>query len=147
MSRELLAELEAIYAEIDAAYAGARCEASTECCRFGITGREPIVTSIEQALVDRAIRARGGAPSPKKRALPLVTSRDERTCAMLDRDGQCAIYAARPLGCRTYFCDRADVPHRPDRATQRAFLRRIQSLAARHRPSGDQGDTLRLPEP
>jgi mRNA interferase RelE/StbE len=49
--RALLAELTALYRDVDGIFEGARCEASTECCRFGITGREPQVTSVEIALL------------------------------------------------------------------------------------------------
>lgn len=145
--RALLAELEAVYRDADDAYAGARCGASTECCRFGVTGREPMVTSAEIALVERAIRARGGPLPSKKRALPIAGSRDEGICPLLDRDGRCAIYAARPLGCRTFFCDRADVPDPPDRAVLRELVRRVQSIAARHRPEGDRPVRLRSAVP
>ncbi|MBM4358524.1 MAG: hypothetical protein FJ096_10500, partial [Deltaproteobacteria bacterium] len=45
--RELLDELGTIYRDVDEAYAGHRCPTSTDCCRFGVTGREPYVTSVE----------------------------------------------------------------------------------------------------
>ena len=135
----LLSELEALYAQADAMFAGASCAVSTECCRFGITGREPQVTSIELALVRRALAIRGGPLGPKKRALPLANSgvRDERTCPMLDAQGKCSIYRARPLGCRTFFCSRADVPAPPSRRELRDLVRDLQVLASRHRPEGD----------
>jgi hypothetical protein len=135
----LLAELEALYARTDAMYAGASCAASTECCRFGITGREPQVTSIEIALVQRAVAARGGSRASTKRALPLAASgvRDERTCPMLDAQGKCSIYGARPLGCRTFYCGRADVPAPPSRRELRDLVRELQMLASRHRAGGD----------
>lgn len=132
----LLAELAAIYGEVDALLSGWSCDASTECCRFGITGREPWVTSIERRAVERALAARGGQLSGAKRALPIAN--DERTCAMLDRDGRCAIYASRPLGCRTYFCERAAGPGRLPRDAIARLARRIRDLAARHVPAGDQ---------
>src|SRR5262249_44730554 len=105
---ELLAELGEVYRDVDRLHAGWSCPASTECCRFGITGREPYVTSIEIAALRKAIAARGGARSWKKAkdgrvALPLA--RDERRCPLLDDAGRCAVYDARPLGCRTFYCD------------------------------------------
>lgn len=134
----LLRELEALYERAAQLYAGASCDLSTECCRFGITGREPQVTSIELSLVRRALAARGGG-LPKKRALPLAGSRvrDERTCPMLDPQGRCSIYAARPLGCRTFFCERADVPAAPSRKALKDLVRDLQELASRHSPQGD----------
>ena len=117
---ELLDALAAVYRDADALFEGWACPASSECCRFGITGREPYVTSIELLALRRAVAARGGARSWRRApeaardpdgasagrvALPVVA--EERTCPMLDEGGRCAVYAARPLGCRTFYCDRA----------------------------------------
>lgn len=132
---EVFDALDALYAEIDAAHAGSSCPASTECCRFGITGKEPQVTSVELAAVRRALARRGGALSARTRALPIAD--DERTCALLDRDGRCSIYASRPLGCRTYFCSRATHEARVGRGELSAWVRRVQALALRHEVEGD----------
>ena len=104
------AALRALYAEVDARLAGWSCDSSTDCCRFGVTGREPYPTAIEQAELERAVRARGGLP--KRRSLPTVSARgkDERRCALLSDEGKCLVYAARPFGCRTFFCERASGP-------------------------------------
>jgi Fe-S-cluster containining protein len=153
-SADLLNALRALYARADALYLGARCEGSTACCRFGITGREPQVTSLEFALVEQAVAARGGPLRPQKRALPLahgpVQARgaarahvhDERTCPLLDRAGKCSIYAQRPLGCRTFYCERADVPAPPSRQELRALVRELEELAAQYRPGGDKPRAL-----
>ena len=143
---ELLAALFGVYAEVDRAFAEHSCPASTECCRFGITGREPYVTSIELYAIERAIAARGGlgslprAPSPGRGALPIVP--DERRCPMLTAEGRCAIYAARPLGCRTFYCDRATAPSRVRHREVSALVRQVQEIAARHAPDGDRGRPL-----
>ncbi len=84
------AELDAIYADADALYAGWSCPASTDCCHFGRTGREPYVTSIELARIEHAVRASGRVTT--KRLLPVVDQR----CPLLTNDGRCSIYAARP---------------------------------------------------
>jgi uncharacterized protein len=135
----LLAGLEALYRDVDALFEHARCDSSSECCRFGITGREPQITSIELALLERALARTGGrVPSPKRRALPLTTDpKRERPCPLLMRSGGCAVYAERPLGCRTFFCRRAEQPYPPSRAELRAIVQRLGALAARHAPSGD----------
>jgi Fe-S-cluster containining protein len=149
-----LAALTAVYADADALYAGWSCPASTECCRFGITGREPYVTSIEVAALRKAIGARGGARSWKRAAtvadepgdrdgrvaLPIV--RDERTCPLLDRDGRCAVYTSRPLGCRTFFCDRADAGSRVRQREVNELVRRLRVIAAAHEAAGDLGRPL-----
>jgi hypothetical protein len=137
----LLEELAAVYRDADGLFAGWSCPASTECCRFGITGREPYVTSIELDVVERAIAARGG-PRSWKRSLPIAMGTAERVCPMLTIDGRCAVYAARPLGCRTFFCDRASAAGRVRHAAIGALVRRVQDIAARHRPEGDRGRPL-----
>ena len=106
-SRADLDALRAVYAEVDRLLDGWTCDGTTECCRFGVTGREPYPTAVEVAELERAVRARGGLP--KRRALPTVNERgdDERRCALLSDEGKCLVYASRPFGCRTFFCDRA----------------------------------------
>ncbi|WP_437786317.1 YkgJ family cysteine cluster protein [Sorangium sp. So ce1097] len=158
---ELLAELSAVYREAEEVFRGWTCQASTECCRFGITGREPYVTSIELAAVRRAIASRGGpralqgivraggtgAPEPptaggdagRRRALPQAA---ERRCPMLTDAGRCAIYAARPLGCRTFFCDRASAGSLVRHNDVNRLVRKVQDVAARHEPGGDLGRPL-----
>lgn len=101
--RDALARLRALYAEVDALFAGVSCPASTDCCRFGVTGREPYPTAIEAELLRVAVRARGGIP--RARSLPVA---DERRCPLLSDAGRCLVYDARPFGCRTFFCERAD---------------------------------------
>jgi uncharacterized protein len=148
----LLAELSALYEDVDALYRGASCDRSTECCRFGVTGREPQVTSIELALVTRALRVRGGQPSKKRRALPLTNessraragldAASERACPLLLSPGRCAVYEARPLGCRTFFCERVQLAQPVDRRALRDAVRRLQELAVRHAPGGDRPRAL-----
>ncbi|MBN9165881.1 MAG: hypothetical protein BGO98_05020 [Myxococcales bacterium 68-20] len=154
-SAPLLQELRALYAKIDGALEGWGCDASTDCCRFGVTGREPYPTAVEVAELDRAVRARGGLP--KRRSLPLVSSHargarrsrqadaddgeDERRCALLGDEGRCLVYASRPFGCRTFFCERARGPvgERADsglpRETITEVARDIAALSARFAPA------------
>lgn len=157
----LIAELAAVFRDADGTFAGWSCPASTECCRFGITGREPYVTSIELAAIQRAIAARGGARAWRrarsaddlagtgKVALPVVA--DERRCPLLTDAGRCAVYDARPLGCRTFYCDRASAGGKVRQRDVNALVRRVQDIAAKHEPDGDRGRPLtralgRLPE-
>ena len=136
-----VAELVVLYSELDERFADARCANSSECCRFGITGREPQVTSVEVALIARAIAQRGGKLSKRLRALTL-SSRDERTCPLLEQPGRCSVYEARPLGCRTFFCARAEHDNPPSRGELRDFVRRLQALAVRHKKNGDRPRSL-----
>ena len=130
-----LADLRAIYAEVDALLEGWSCDSSTECCRFGITGREPYPSAVEVAELEHAVRARGGLP--KRRLLPVVA---ERRCELLSDDGKCLVYRSRPFGCRTFFCERASGPAgEPSRAAPKAEIARlgraVADLAARFDPA------------
>ncbi|HVJ90372.1 MAG TPA: hypothetical protein VM580_11270 [Labilithrix sp.] len=143
---EALAVLRSLYAKIDGALEGWGCDASTDCCRFGVTGREPYPTAVELAELDRAVRARGGLP--KRRLLPVVAPRrgrastsHEEPCALLGDNGRCLVYASRPFGCRTFFCERARGPafERADSGLPREIIaevgREIAALSARFEPS------------
>jgi uncharacterized protein len=141
---ELLNALATLYGEVDALHAGFSCPASTECCRFGVTGREPYVTALELLAIERALTHRGGGlPSARKRALPLhgASAEDERTCPLLDRAGRCSVYEVRPFGCRTFYCARAERGADPRREL-RPLLAQLRELAARHRPGGDAARAL-----
>ncbi len=138
------ATLLALYAEVDRLLAPYTCENTTECCRFGITGREPYPTAVEAAEVKRAM-AKGGitlpatagdhrggrSPSPR-RSLPVASS--ERPCPLLSAEGRCRIYASRPFGCRTYFCDRVEGPGKLPRSEIQRISRAIADLSARFAP-------------
>ncbi|CAN5924770.1 hypothetical protein BH11MYX4_BH11MYX4_66020 [soil metagenome] len=138
-----LSALRGVYAEVDRLLEGWSCESSTDCCRFGITGREPYPTAIEQAELERGVRARGGLP--RRRSLPTVNARggDERRCPLLSDEGRCLVYASRPFGCRTFFCERGHGPaHEPVRALPSKEIARLSraivDLSARFAP-GDPG--------
>ena len=135
-----LSALRGVYAEVDRLLEGWSCESSTDCCRFGITGREPYPTAIEQAELERGVRARGGLP--KRRSLPTVNERggDERRCTLLSDEGKCLVYASRPFGCRTFFCERAHGPaHEHVRAMPSKEIARLSraivDLSARFAPA------------
>jgi hypothetical protein len=123
MTRHDLAALRGLYAEVDAALEGWRCEGSADCCRFSLTGREPYLWPNEWALLSRAIAGRGiGAP---RRALPIAGD-----CPLLGADGRCVAYGDRPFGCRTFYCRLAVGPtRRPPRAALAEVGRRIAALS------------------
>jgi Fe-S-cluster containining protein len=68
----------------------------------------------------------------RERSLPMVD--DERRCPLLDDAGRCSIYASRPLGCRTFFCDRARGPGRLPREGANDVARAVADLAAKATP-------------
>jgi hypothetical protein len=152
------AALHALYAEVDALLADARCACSdggvgsspeAQCCHFGVTGREPYPTAVELEEVRHALRA---SPPPRRdpKRLPLA---ELRACPLLSSEGRCTVYASRPFGCRTFFCDL----RQPRAVTKEvaALGRRIADLSARFAPR-DPGprplvkalaETLRPPSP
>ncbi len=89
------ARLEALYAEVDAFVAQARpvCIVRGVCCRFEEAGHELFATALE---ADYA-RDRHPGPLPEPEAPGRCPYHVE---------GRCTARAGRPLGCRTYFCDR-----------------------------------------
>ena len=92
----------AVLADADRARAGWSCEKSAECCQFAVTGREPYLTGAEWRILEAEL-ARQGRRVP---AMP-----ESRACPFLGADLRCTVYAARPLGCRTFYCHRASGPH------------------------------------
>lgn len=122
------ARLQSLYAEVDALLAPYSCDASTECCRFGITGREPYPTAIERAEIEHAIAAAGGERALVRR-LPVLPASD-RPCPLLSEAGRCRIYASRPFGCRTFFCDRVIGPGKLPRQEIQRIARDVAALSA-----------------
>jgi hypothetical protein len=139
----LRAELLALYGEVDARLAGWTCACSragvgaapeAQCCHFAVTGREPFPTAVELEEVLRAVDATPAA-RPDPRRLPMA---ELRACPLLSADGRCRVYASRPFGCRTYFCDHAEGPFgstaKFPRDAVNALGRRIADLSARFAP-------------
>ena len=92
--RAAFARLEALYAEVDAFVAEARpvCIRRGVCCRFEQAGHELFATGLE---ADYAAARHPTAAAPE------APGRCPHHVA-----GRCMAREGRPLGCRTYFCDR-----------------------------------------
>jgi Fe-S-cluster containining protein len=120
--------LRKLYDETDALLAHLSCDSSSACCRFGVTGREPYPTAVELAELDLAMRS---APPARARRLTLAS---ERRCPLLGDDGRCRVYASRPFGCRTFYCERATGGKVPRPEIQR-ISREIADLSARFQPA------------
>src|SRR5262245_10037248 len=120
--------LRAIYEEAGRLTDGWTCDDSADCCRFGLTGREPYLWPVEWALLAQKLAARGGVP--RRSSLAVVGD-----CPLLGKDGRCTVYDARPFGCRTYYCERAVGPlRRLPRADLAELGRRIATLSERSQP-------------
>jgi Fe-S-cluster containining protein len=145
-------ELLALYKEADALLSGWECGCTharepPRCCQFAVTGREPYPTAVELEEVRHGMRTANATPrDPRK--LPLVTRHahgpdlaarePDGSCPLLAPEGRCRIYASRPFGCRTFFCQTAEGPEGPRSRIPRdavAFIgRRIADLSARFAP-------------
>ena len=102
-TKNAIAEVRAIYAELATRPITRQCEARTECCQFRLTGLTPQLTKCEALLAAKAFRATG------RKTLPET---DDGVCPLLKREtGRCLIYADRPFGCRTHFCAAAGGPY------------------------------------
>jgi len=147
------AELLALYNEADALLSGWECGCTharepPRCCQFAVTGREPYPTAVELEEVRHGMRTANAAPrDPRKLPLAAATARDPdsprtgslpRACPLLSPEGRCRIYASRPFGCRTYFCQTAEGPEGPRSRIPRDVVasigRRIADLSARFAP-------------
>jgi uncharacterized protein len=97
---EDLAEVQAVYAELEGRLAKLErsCQISTRCCRFQLTGQVPVLTLGEALVAARGVRASGRK---------VLKPHPEDSCPLLGKEGRCTIYAFRPFGCRTHFCQAA----------------------------------------
>ena len=97
--KEALEKVRAIYADLANRPVERQCIARTQCCQFRLTGLTPELTKGEALLAAKALRATGRKELPERKdgACPLLQS----------ETGRCLIYADRPFGCRTHFCEAA----------------------------------------
>lgn len=96
---ELCAKVDAFFAKAQAASpgeGGVTCHAGcSECCR-----RRFSVTALEAEAIAEALAA---LPHARRAALAERAEHgDPGVCPALDPDGRCAVYAARPLICRSH---------------------------------------------
>jgi Fe-S-cluster containining protein len=95
---EFRTEIQAIYAEIERRPLPRDCQLRTGCCHFRQTGKTPLLTRGEALYLAVGVRASG-----RKTLKP----HPDGACPLLGRDGKCTVYAHRPFGCRTHFCEAA----------------------------------------
>ena len=94
-----LTEVRAVYTELAKRPLERACQARTECCQFQLTGLTPYLTKGEALVAAKGFRATGRKELPEA---------NDGACPMLKREtGKCMIYADRPFGCRTHFCEAA----------------------------------------
>ncbi|MEM7518063.1 MAG: YkgJ family cysteine cluster protein [Planctomycetota bacterium] len=126
---EAFARLEALFREVDAFVARSRsvCIMRGVCCRFEEAGHELFATGLE---ADYAAERLPDAPPPE------APGRYPYHVA-----GKCTARDARPLGCRTYFCDVRTTSVMEE--AHEHFLRRLRTI---ERETGYPASYARFPE-
>ena len=122
-------EVKAVYAELENRAVEHNCIRRTECCQFKLTGAMPQVTKGEAMVAAKALRATGRTK---------IVDRPDGACPLLTQEGKCMIYADRPFGCRTHFCDAAGGP--ASRKEVRDLIQRLEDID--HRLGGNGGVNL-----
>lgn len=117
VKRAAFAELEALYAEVDAFVERSRsvCIRRGVCCRFEEAGHEVFATGLE---ADFAADRHPHANEPEA----------EGRCPY-HVQGRCEAREGRPLACRTYFCDTRTQSVLSE--AHEHFLERLREIAAR----------------
>jgi uncharacterized protein len=116
--RAAFQELRAVYRLANAAYQPYSCPGTAECCQLATTHREPWLWPVEWELL---LAAKGGALPP---------ARADGGCPFLEADGRrCSVYAARPFGCRTFFCHRIRGPAREPIEAVALLSQRLERVA------------------
>ncbi len=116
--QQSLAEVRAVYAELAKRPVTRNCIARTECCQFHLTGLTPHLTKGEALVAAKGFRATGRKELPEP---------DDGACPLLKREtGKCMIYADRPFGCRTHFCEAAGGPY--SRKEVLDLIRRLEDV-------------------
>ncbi len=130
-----IAEVRAVYAELDQRPVERQCTLRTECCRFKQTGETPYLTAGEALLLADALRKRGQHR---------IREANDGNCPLLDlKTGRCEAYGDRPFGCRTHFCAAAGGPYARREVVD--LIRRLEDLDHAVGGSGSQrlGPALR----
>ena len=119
--RAVVQETRAVYRLADQAYAPYSCPASGECCQLDKTKRQPWLWLPEWLMLKERLKA-DGRPLPPPRA--------DGGCPFLDESGKrCGVYADRPFGCRTFFCERIRGPARQPLDEVIRLSRRLEALS------------------
>jgi Fe-S-cluster containining protein len=122
----LLAEVRAVYQALADRPVTRQCIGRAECCQFKATGLTPHLTKGEAMLAAQAYRATGRKSFPDN---------DDGICPLLNRKtNRCLIYAERPFGCRTHFCEAAGGPYARKEVLD--LIRRLEDLDVRLKGDG-----------
>lgn len=113
-----IVEVRAIYADLAKRPVARNCVARTECCQFQLTGLTPQLTKGEALVAAKGFRATGRKE---------ISEPSDGICPFLKCEtGKCMIYADRPFGCRTHFCEAAGGPY--SRREVLDLIRRLEDV-------------------
>lgn len=119
-TKEILAAVREVYADLARRPIERNCTMQTECCQFKLTGLTPHLTKGEALVAARAFKATG------RKELP---GRTDGACPLLHPEtSRCLIYEGRPFGCRTHFCRAAGGPY--SRGEVVDLIRRLEKIDA-----------------
>lgn len=123
LARRAAQETRVVYAQADTAWRPYGCPASADCCHRAMTSRPPWLWPSEWTVLEEALAA-------ERRALP--PARADGACPFLDDAGRrCTVYAHRPFGCRTFFCERVTGPGQQPTEATNGLLERLEALNRR----------------
>jgi Fe-S-cluster containining protein len=115
---DAMAQVRAVYAELEQRPVERQCVRRTQCCQFKLTGEVPYLTEGEALVAAVALRAAGQHK---------IAPKADGTCPILDsQTGLCQIYDSRPFGCRTHFCGAAGGPYKRREVVD--LIRRLEDI-------------------
>ena len=113
-------ETRAVLRQGSAAWAKHSCPGTAECCQLATTKRPPWLWPSEWKVLEARL-------ARDRRALP--AAREDGGCPFLDTGGKrCTVYEDRPLGCRTFFCQRIVGPSTLPADLTNSLLERLRAL-------------------
>ncbi|MDP3151289.1 MAG: YkgJ family cysteine cluster protein [Archangium sp.] len=113
-------ETRAVLRQGSAAWARHSCPGTSECCQLATTKRPPWLWPSEWKVLEARL-------ARDRRALP--AARADGGCPFLDAGGKrCTVYEDRPLGCRTFFCQRIIGPNKLPADETNALMERLSAL-------------------
>ena len=124
----LLDQVRDVYVRLAARPIDRNCTGIADCCRFRLTGQTPFLTRGEALVALQASRQAG-------RKIPRPPA--DGSCALMDSNGRCTVYASRPFACRTHFCEAAGGPYA--RKEVRDLIHELEAIDHRLGGSGGMG--------
>lgn len=96
-------ELELVFADVAKAIEsrGPACWASGRCCNFEKVGHRLYVTALEAAYTLSKL------PPERRPTMAQIAKARERGGCPFQQKNLCSVHEIKPLGCRTYFCDKS----------------------------------------